>query len=112
MSLEDVQEQSDRILQATVDLANAYITILQELILEGKGLIDNLAAAMEQGSMERVKMLIRIAEANIELLQLKEQLHKHGQSLSTTVHDQDCSEAAAMARQHGYMGHGDRPPSR
>ena len=75
-------------------------------------MLENLAVAIEQGSRENVELLIKMAEANMEILQLKEQLHKLEQSSSTTVHDQDCSEAEAMARQHGYMGHGDRPPSR
>ena len=109
MSLENVREQCERILQASVDLANGYIMMLNNLVLKERSTIDNLAAALEQISKEKLEVQIRIVEAEMEILRLQKHLYKGEQSL-TTAGDQECPETVAMGRQRGYMGHSDRCP--
>ena len=112
MSVEEVRKQCQRILQASVDLANGYIEMLNNLVLKERRTMDSLATALEQISKEKVEIQIRIVEAEWEVMRLKGQLYKGEQSVGTTVDDQKGLESVAMARQRGYMGHGDRPPSR
>ena len=112
MSLEDLHQQSQRILQTSVDLANSYIARLKRVIMKQRDMIDNVAAALEQVKSEKAEVLLRFAETEMEVFRLEQELRRMREQSETTVAGQGCSNATAMARQNGYRGHADRPPSR
>ena len=112
MSPEDIREQNQRILQASVDQANRYIRRLNGLILKQRNLIENVAAALEQVNKEKAEVLLRFAETELEVFRLQHELRKVRGESEATADGQEGSNAEAMVRQNGYMGHADRPDSR
>ena len=112
MSPEDIREQNQRILEASVDQANRYIRRLNGLILKQRNLIENVAAALEQVKREKAEVLLRFAETELEVFRLQHELRKVREESEGTTGGEECSNAEAMVRQNGYMGHEDRPDSR
>ena len=119
-------------MSAAINLSNDYISQLNRLILQQMDTITTLQNALERCNIEKTEVLCKVAEKEVEVWLLKEQLRKRDAAAAAAekvpevngvedpevngVEDgaEECSidaESVEMVRQRGYMGHADRPMS-
>lgn len=110
-------------MSAAINLSNNYISELNRLILEQMDAIATLSNALERCNKEKTEVLCKVAEKEMDVWLLKEQLRKRDAAAAAEKGPEvngveekaeECSidaETVEMARQRGYMGHVDRPVS-